>query len=166
MIRVLAVGAAILAGLACAGAAGLRFNTTPSMPVGIWRVTPRGEIARGAIVTACPAAREARRYLRPGDCPLGVEPLVKPVAAVAGDVVTVSSAGVAVNGLPVAHTAQLARDSAGRSLQAVPAGRYRVAPGTVWLLSGHDPRSFDSRYFGPVPISAIRAVMRPVLVLP
>jgi type IV secretory pathway protease TraF len=39
-----------------------------------------------------------------------------------------------------------------------------VPPGQVWLLSGHDSRSFDSRYFGPVPVANVQGVARPVWV--
>jgi hypothetical protein len=53
-------------------------------------------------------------YLPAGTCASGYEPLVKPVAAIAGDRVVVSPSGIAVDGWPVAHTAQLVRDSAGR----------------------------------------------------
>jgi type IV secretory pathway protease TraF len=38
-------------------------------------------------------------------------------------------------------------------------------PGQVWLLSGHDPRSFDSRYFGAIPTANVRGVARPLWVL-
>ena len=45
-------------------------------------------------------------------------------------------------------------------------GAYPVAPKEVWLLSGHDPRSFDSRYFGPVPeAKSVQGIARPVWVL-
>jgi conjugative transfer signal peptidase TraF len=89
---------------------------------------------------------------------------VKPVAATAGDLVAISAAGVTVNGQPVRGTAQLIQDSAGRPLRPFPAGAYQVKPGDVWLLSGHDPRSFDSRYFGPVPAVNVQGVARPVWV--
>ena len=84
-----AAATAILAG---ASALGVRINTTPSMPVGLWVVSGKSA-SRGAIVLACltgPAATEgkARGYVGPGSCPDHAEPLVKPVAAVAGDVVT------------------------------------------------------------------------------
>jgi conjugative transfer signal peptidase TraF len=90
---------------------------------------------------------------------------VKPVAAIAGDLVTITAAGFAVNGKPMADTAQLGEDSAGRPLQPIPAGTYRVPAGAVWLLSGHDPRSFDSRYFGAVPAANIQGIARPVWVI-
>ena len=168
----IAAGAAVLAVLAGAKGAGLRVNATPSMPLGLWRVAAdRAPLRRGEIVVVCPPdtapvrTGAQRGYISSGGCPGGYVPLVKPVAAAAGDVVAVSPAGVAVNGQLVQGSAQLARDSAGRSLWPVPAGAYLVASGDVWLLSGHDPRSFDSRYFGPVPAVNVQGIALPVWVL-
>jgi len=172
--RALAVcpgGAIILASLATAYAAGLRINTTPSMPSGIWMiVSARTAPKRGDIVAVClpdgAALRQAmhRGYIAAGPCPDEAEPLVKPVATVGGDLVRVSANGISVNETPVANTAALTRDEAGRVLHPVPAGSYRVAADEVWLLSGHDPRSFDSRYFGAVPIADVLGVARPLWV--
>ena len=169
----LAAVTVVMAALATANIIGLRINGTTSMPRGLWRVTPAAApLRRGEVVTICPPDtapfREAaaRRYIPAGSCPGGYEPLVKPVGAATGDVVAVSGSGVTVNGQPVPGTAQLAQDSAGRRLQPVRAGTYPVAPGEVWLLSGHDPRSFDSRYFGPIPVGNVQGLARPVWVLP
>jgi type IV secretory pathway protease TraF len=30
------------------------------------------------------------------------------------------------------------------------------------MFSGHHPRSFDSRYFGPIPASSVISTMRPL----
>ena len=77
--------------------------------------------------------------------------------------VTVSPDGITVNGMPVTNSAPLAIDGAGRPLQAYPAGTYTVAAGQVWLLAPLR-YSFDSRYLGPVPVSAIQGAAKPVLV--
>jgi conjugative transfer signal peptidase TraF len=164
-------GAVVLASLAIAGVVGVRINATDSMPRGLWRVRSNVAIERGEIVTVCPPdrtdIREAvrRGYIPNGGCAGGYEPLVKPIAAIAGDLVTVTSKGVAVDGTPVTDTRQLARDEAGRPLHPMPLGSYRVPAGEIWLLSGHDPRSFDSRYFGPVPAKNVQGVARPLWVL-
>lgn len=157
-------GAAALSALAFGYAGGLRVNASHSMPVGVWVIGPPTEIVRGEAVVVCAGEPEAARYVGPGGCPNGLEPLVKPVAAVAGDVVIVTAHGVAVNGEAIENTAPLIRDDAGRALHPVPEGIYAVESGNVWLLSSHDVRSFDSRYFGPVPVSAVLAVARPLLV--
>lgn len=167
-----AAGGAVLCALAAAGAAGLRVNFTASMPRGVWQVRTGAPVARASVVVICPPdradIREAaeRGYIAAGACPGGLEPLLKPVAAVAGDLVTVTPKVVAVNGQPIADTAPLAHDGAGRTLRPVPSGSYRVASGEVWVLSSHDPRSFDSRYFGPLPAAGVQGVARPVWVLP
>jgi conjugative transfer signal peptidase TraF len=172
VVALCVVAALILGVLVAARFAGLRINTTDSMPRGLWRVEQDKPIERGDIVAICPpenrVIREAtgRGYIPVGDCPGGYEPLVKPVAAVGGDVVTVAPDGIAVNDKSIENTAQLARDSADRPLHPMPAGTYRVESGQLWLLSGHDPRSFDSRYFGPMPVSSVQAVARPVWVIP
>jgi conjugative transfer signal peptidase TraF len=166
---VVTAGAIVMVALAGANAAGLRLNTTPSMPVGLWRMVPSpSQLRRGEVVVVClpdtallRMGRE-RGYISPGYCPSGSEPLVKPIAATAGDIVAISPTGVMVNGRAVQDTAQLSRDSGGRPLKSVPAGTYPVAPGEVWLLSGHDPRSFDSRYFGPVPAANVQGSALPV----
>jgi conjugative transfer signal peptidase TraF len=164
-----AVAGTILGAFAVAQAAGLRVNATPSMPVGLWMVTAaslsprRGEIIAVCLPDSSPAREAFRRgYISAGSCPGGAEPLVKPIAAIGGDVVAVSAAGIAVNGVPIANTAPLSRDEAGRPLQRVPAGLYRVPSRELWLLSGHDPRSFDSRYFGAVPVAGVRGIANPI----
>jgi conjugative transfer signal peptidase TraF len=170
---VFAAGALLTTGtLVMAWLCGIRVNDTASMPRGLWQVGAGDEPLRsGEIVTVClpdtAPIREAaaRGYLPAGSCPDGYEPLVKPVAAVAGDRVTVTPRGIAVDGRPVPHTAQLVRDSSGRPLRPVAPGVYPVIPGQVWLLSGHDPRSFDSRYFGPIPTANVHGVARPLCVL-
>jgi type IV secretory pathway protease TraF len=39
-----------------------------------------------------------------------------------------------------------------------------VSPGTIWVASTYHPRSFDSRYFGPIAVADIRARLAPLLV--
>jgi len=155
-------------------AEGFRLNTTASMPVGVWRVTPLipAQVKRGGIVTVClpdlPVVHQgvARGYIHAGSCPSGLEPVVKPIAAIGGDVVSVGRSGISVNGSAVHGTAQLARDAGGRALHSVSAGVYTVEPGHVWLLALRNRRSFDSRYFGGIPVSSIQAAARPLWVLP
>lgn len=167
-LRIASVGAAALA-LMVGGfyATGYRLNVSDSLPPGVWRVQP-GAPVRGAVVLACPpnsalfrAAREAH-YIARGVCPGGLAPLLKPVAAVAGDRVVVTASGIAVNGAPVRNTARFSTDLSGRALPSPPDNVSVVPEGQVWLLSSYNRRSFDSRYFGPVTTSRIQGVARPV----
>jgi type IV secretory pathway protease TraF len=70
---------------------------------------------------------------------------------------------VSVDGQVFPGSAVAAHDSIGRRLPHVPWGRRQVAPGEVWLFGFHNVRSWDARYFGPVPLSEVRAALKPVL---
>lgn len=174
-LRVAAVGAGVLALTACvltaaAYAEGYRVNLTPSMPVGVWQIASDKTFARGDVVWACAPntapLREAHRfgYIPAGFCESGLSPLLKPVVAVEGDRVAVSDDGVRVNGELVANSAPARRDAQGRNLPQVPRLSYVVQPDQVWLVSSHNPASFDSRYFGPVSASLVDGRAHPVLV--
>ena len=158
----LGVGAVI----ALLGVLGFRFNLTRSLPVGVYRVTAE-TAGRGAIVNVClplevaQFARE-RGYLGPGTCDGGVRPLGKAVLALEGDVVTLQSDGIRVNGAVVPRSATVPRDSRGRPLPHHPWGEYRLGVGQIWLFSPSRPNSYDSRYFGPVRLDDIVSVLTPV----
>lgn len=156
--------------VAFAHATGFWINTTDSMPMGIWRQTALHRAGRGDVVLLCLPATpvtqlgRSRGYIGSGPCPTGQEILLKPIAAARGDEVDVTAAGISVNGDEIPNSGQLAQDGKGRPLPAYPAGSYHVPAGEVWLVSPHNPRSFDSRYFGPVPTSLVRSTVRPVWV--
>lgn len=146
---------------------GLRINASPSLPLGLY-VTSSDPDAN--LVEFCPAEPFAtlalsRGYRDPGACSDGGAPLLKPVVARAGDLVEVSAAGIAVNGHFLPNTAPLRTDTKGRPLTSWAPGRYIVQPGFAWVASSFSPRSFDSRYFGPVAISSIRDHVRPLFTL-
>lgn len=170
---------AVFAGLGAAAIAyqrsGVLLNHTGSMPLGLYRVSraPRAVasdvpvLTRGATVVWCLPLRlvgEARRrgYLGGGACPGGVESILKEVAAVPGDTVVVSAAGMAVNGRALPYSRPLAHDSRGRPITAVPFGRYPVVPGEAWVWSPYTALSFDSRYYGPLALSDLVGVARPL----
>jgi conjugative transfer signal peptidase TraF len=148
----------------------VRFNLTDSMPLGVWLVTPIPvELKRGDIVTVClptTSASAAFRngYIGTGLCADRYEPILKPIGAVFGDVVTVSPTGLAVNGDIVPNTAAQQTDTTGRPMNPIPPGEYRVQPGTVWIVAPRHALSFDSRYFGPVAVSAITGAASPLIV--
>ena len=143
--------------------------TDSSCPIGIYRLVSKS-FARGDLVEAClpdPIADYgiARNYLAPGDCPNGAEPVVKLVGATEGDRVDLSADQIRVNGFPLPNSATLPTDNRGRPAQSVARGTHATRSNQVWLFGLHDPRSWDSRYFGPVPISAVRGSLQPVFTL-
>ena len=144
---------------------GLRINTSYSLPLGLYQVT-LDEAA--PLIEFCPsepfASESSHRGYRSRGliCPDGAVPLLKPIVARTGDVVTVTDAGLSVNGASVPNTGPLQHDRLGRQLKAWPLGRYKVAPGTVWVASTYNAGSYDSRYMGPVDKRLIRRRLRPL----
>jgi conjugative transfer signal peptidase TraF len=104
----------------------------------------------------------ARRYLIRGSCSDGTAPVGKSIFAVPGDTVTVSDAGLALDGRRECRTRPLARDSEGRTIPRLPNGSYAVAAGEIWLISTYTTQSWDSRYFGPVPAAGVATLLRPL----
>lgn len=161
------LGGSVIAAGVVADGAGLRINTTESLPRGLWQVVGDPAAVRiGDVVTFCPPLLQAsamareRGYVGQGDCPGGLEPMMKPVVALAGDTVAMSPVGVTVNGQALPRSTPLSRDGAGRPLPQAKAGE--VPAGQVWVLSSHNERSFDSRYFGPIPHAHLTAILRPL----
>jgi len=149
------------------GFLGIRFNSSPSLPVGLYIITSD---EHANLVEFCPgepfaSLSIARGYRDQGVCADGAAPLLKPIVAGGGDVVDLSDRGISVNGRLLRNTVPLLKDSKGRELQPWHFGHYAVASGAIWVASSYHPRSFDSRYFGPVSTSAIRHRLKPLLTL-
>ena len=146
---------AILVGVIVAYSTGIRFTLTPSMPIGFYRLVDE-PLLKGAMVTFCPPAWAAdfafkRGYLRRGPCEGGTEPLGKYILAVPGDTLGARPEGLTLNGAAIPASSIYWRDRLGRELMHIPFEEYVIGPDSLFLFSGHHPRSFDSRYFGPVP---------------
>jgi conjugative transfer signal peptidase TraF len=141
------------------GLAGLRFNATPSVPMGIYWYSP-GPVKRGEFVQACLPAKlakyaKAKRFITEGVCPYNTEPIVKVLAAIPGDLLVIRRGGLSINGIPWPMSAQRQKDSSGHKVDfLMKPGTYHVAKGYV-LLMGLNPRSWDGRYFGFTPTSAV-----------
>jgi len=158
--------AAVLGILSEATIGGFRVNTTPSEPLGIWRIAEINRpIMVGDLVFICPPdtattrwARE-RGYLRHGLCEGHVAPLIKTVIATAGQSVEIAD-GVRVNGIPIANSTIAKTDGKGRPLAPYSGGL--VPPDTVFVHSSF-VASYDSRYFGPLPMSGILGRAQEVL---
>ncbi|HLE83325.1 MAG TPA: S26 family signal peptidase [Thermoanaerobaculia bacterium] len=139
-----------------------------SMPRGIYLLLrPPGQ-SRPRLALLCLPPElgrfgRARGYLGVGACPGGVAALLKPVVATEGDVVAVDSRGVRVNGELLPRSAPLARDREGRPLAVAWTGPAPLPPGTVFVVSTFTERSWDSRYWGPLPVSSLRARAVPLL---
>ena len=140
----LAVGiAAVALTVAAPPVPRLVWNTSASAPVGLYGVVPGADIVRGDMVIARVPARlralaSARRYL-----PETV-PLVKRVAAVAGDEICALGSEIFRDGRKIA--VRKAIDAKRRTMPWWEG--CRVLRGREVFLLMDAPASFDGRYFG------------------
>ena len=164
---VLALAATSIAAFGVCAWGGLRFNSTGSLPIGLYRVSTAQDANLAEFCPPEPLSRLSvvRQYRNRGNCPDGDNPLMKPIVARSGDVVVLSKSGLEVNGKLLWNTAPRSQDSKARPLPHYPFGTYQVSAGTVWVASSYHPLSFDSRYFGPIPTSVIRHRLKPFLTL-
>jgi len=121
----------------------LLWNASASAPIGLYRVSPGAPLMTGDMVVArlpkpFQALAAARRYL-----PRNV-PLVKRVAAEAGDQVCALGDQVFVNGRPVAKRKKF--DAMGRVIPRWHGCRMLRRQQLFLLMDSHD--SFDGRYIG------------------
>lgn len=136
-----------------AGACGYRYNESPSVPLGIYRYTDRTD---APFIAICPTGvaeslTVERGYRAKGlGCPDGHVPMLKPVTAKPGDLITIAAHGVFLNHRLLKNSTIHPRDMSNRPLPRLAQGDYTVQPGTFWCVSPYNPYSFDSRYFGPV----------------
>lgn len=129
------------------------WNLTASAPRGLYLVRPGVAPARGTLVTFTPPGRatamiDARHYL-----PRGAT-LLKHLVALPGDHVCIDHRSYFVNGQPVGDVAPV--DTFGRPLD--PFVFCGLVPEGSAFVGTSTPLSFDSRYFGPVPVSSLTVV--------
>ena len=148
-----------------AGILGVRLNLTASIPILLYLISSYPE---AQLFEFCPPEPFGTLSVQRGyrsqsnACPDGGQPLLKPIVAHEGDLVETSEIGVSVNGLLLPHSSPQYRDTDGRSISAWQFGKFSVGPGMVWVVSSYNPRSFDSRYFGSVPLTSIIHRLRPL----
>jgi conjugative transfer signal peptidase TraF len=129
----------------------LIWNATASAPIGLYEVRSQPTFARGELVLVGPPQWVRTFAASRGYLPNTV-PMVKRIAAENGDIVCRERDAITINHRVVAHA--LLADRAGRALPAW-SGCHKLGEGEIFLLMDGVHASFDSRYFGPVPTTAI-----------
>jgi len=146
---------------------GIYINTTPSLPVGFYKIVD-APVRKGAYVSFCPPQDKvfdmavARRYISTGNCAGGYGMLLKRVFAKAGDRVSIGGAGIRVNGALLPNSAQLKIDIDGAELPPYRLGEKMLGDTEYLLVSDVNPNSFDARYFGLIAGWQIQHVVKPV----
>ena len=127
------------------------YNKSDSAPIGWYKLDPEGAPVRDAMVAAF-APQEARNLADLRDYLPSHIPLLKSVWAVAGEEVCSSNGIIRAPNRPDIHAA--ARDGLGRELPHWE-GCVTLEADEVFLVSTYVQNSYDSRYFGPVPLDNV-----------
>lgn len=129
----------------------LVWNASASVPIGLYRIVPGNRVGVTDLAVVMPpddlaTFLDRRRYL-----PRGV-PLIKRVLALGGT--TVCRRGAAITAYGAVYGQALAHDTRGRALPAWQ-GCRKLRAGEAFFMNWDSPDSFDSRYFGPLPVTTI-----------
>ena len=152
----------------------LFLNVSKSAALGLWIRTPgRSPLEKGSFYALClpvPVAKVAlsKRYLiyiKKSPCPGHVPMVLKRIVALPGDRIDLSPTGLRIDGSErIPGTQVRSTDSKGRPLAHMDYGSRTLGSGEIFLLGENLHLSWDSRYYGPVPESAIRFAVRPLFV--
>lgn len=159
MLRLISVAVTAMISIFAVGwFGGYRINTSPSYPLGLWRIQPLiRDVRVGDRVFICPPDNDVfrtakeRGYLRVGLCFGGFGPLIKTVAATAGHRVEVIES-VTIDDRPLAHSQIAKLDGQSRPLSRFTGG---IVPHGFVFVHSSFVGSYDSRYFGPIPQSGV-----------
>jgi conjugative transfer signal peptidase TraF len=129
-----------------------------SVPIGLYRVQPATALAVTELVAIKPPDLLAAFLGLNGYLPIGV-PMLKRVLALPGQTVCRTGLKITVNGIDAGEAHD--RDGRGRPLP-VWHGCQIIADGDVFVMNWQSADSLDSRYFGPLPVSAVIGKAVPV----
>lgn len=129
----------------------LVWNASASSPVGLYYVGSPEGVEPGDMVVAWPPDQARRLGAERRYLPANV-PLVKRVAAAAGDRICAVGEAISVNGR--VETRRRTRDGAGRPMPWW-TGCEDLREGDLFLLTPSVPDSFDGRYFGTTRASEV-----------
>jgi len=150
---------------------GIIFTYTGSVPIGFYHRSFRQKIHIGDYVALClpdPIAKMglSRGYINSGKCFNGSDILLKEVIAVPGDRVTVHKNTIEINhhGIQLTYIAptQVMDKNGLLVFRFIKNGVYKAKG--YWVYgNGASYYSWDSRYYGGIPIKNIRGQFKPLL---
>jgi conjugative transfer signal peptidase TraF len=126
------------------------WNASESAPLGLYRLQPAGALFVSELVAVLPPGRLAA-FLAEGSYLARGVPMLKRVLALPGQTICRNGLTIAVDGIELGEARD--RDRRGRPLP-IWQGCRVVARDDVFLMNW-SADSLDSRYFGPLPASAV-----------
>jgi conjugative transfer signal peptidase TraF len=139
----------------------LIWNASESVPVGLYTVHQAGKLVVSDLVVAIPPEPLASFLARGAYLPVGL-PLVKRIVALSGQLVCRHRLRITVDGIEMGMAQE--RDHRGVQLPNWQ-GCQTLGEGEVFLMNWDEPLSLDSRYFGPMPITAVVGRAQPLWII-
>lgn len=143
------------------------FNTTGSLPKGIYYNTFKKEPSLNDIVLFCPPLNdvvhfgyEHKFFKSSYICHGKYQPLMKRIVASENDTVKVTDTAVLINNIPIDNTAYI--NFLPSNMRTYFQGKLRK--NEYFLLSNYHKKSFDSRYFGTVNKKNIIKTIKPLFI--
>ena len=134
------------------------WNSSESVPLGIYRMRAASNYYVTELVAVQPPEPLATYLDRNGYLPTGV-PMLKRVRALPGQTVCRTGSTITVDGIAIGEARE--RDRRGRPLP-VWEGCDFVEDGKLFLMNWQTADSFDGRYFGMTPATAVIGRVLPV----
>jgi conjugative transfer signal peptidase TraF len=158
LLTTLGAAAVLLSTIAARPIPRYLWNASQSVPIGLYELQPNGRLAVTRLVAVQPPEPLATFLADRSYLPRGV-PLLKRVLALPGQTVCRDQLAITIDKIEMGSAR--VHDSRGRPLP-VWQGCRVIADGEVFLMNWQSADSFDGRYFGALPMSAIIGTAEPL----
>lgn len=143
------------------------FNTTSSFPLGLYKISSKKNYIKGELVSFCAIENKTfTRMIKEGytqphpNCSNRTPQLLKKIIALEDDNITIGKA-ISLNNQPIKNSTIFKKDHNGNLLSIQ--SSQKIKKGYFWAMSDYNEKSYDSRYFGQVPLSNIIGIATPIL---
>jgi len=143
------------------------FNTTSSFPIGFYKISKSSQYKKGVLVSFCAVpSKMIDRMIKQGYsqknslCPNQTPQLLKKILGLEGDRVEIGKL-VFINNQAIQNSKIFTKDSRGNLLRIQ--SSQSIKKDYFWAMSDYNERSFDSRYFGQVPLKNIIGRATPIM---
>jgi conjugative transfer signal peptidase TraF len=134
------------------------WNASSSVPIGLYRIAPAGKFTVTELVAVRPPGPLATFLDLNNYLPSGL-PMLKRIVALPGQVACRTGLTITVDGLEMGQARE--RDSRDRPLP-IWQGCRTIRDDEIFVMNWQSADSLDSRYFGPLPASAVIGRALPV----
>ena len=147
---------------------GYILNNTSSYPIGIYKIIKTNFYKKGTLVSFCaPENDTIEKLVRFGfapaneTCKNGTPVLLKKIVAVENDYIELKDNHIYINSALQPKSKIFLVGSGGNILERQ--NNQTIKKGYFWAMSDYNERSYDSRYFGQIPLKNIKGTAVPIL---